>query len=275
MKKRYGILILYILVLLVLFTACKKISFRDDPLPTTPVLPSSTGKPEPTNTGEPNENVTPQPGQDNEAGTDNTGEMVEPTAGSTCTPIPTVPTDIPTPTQKPARLTAEEAKQLLLSRIGTTYHLTEGETIRISGLDYFLFTVSDDEVTYTPQLAVSADSRELFYYYSEDEITALTNFPPDNVEEAGGGESGFTSEDAIALLKRFSAKQLGLSFSLSEYTVMTDEWTTMVNGQECFCINVYEQLEGQKQLVGVYYVATDGSKVYRSEWGEFILIDAI
>ena len=96
--------------------------------------------------------------------------------------------------------------------------------------------MSDEERSYEPLLAVNAVTKEMFYFYSRDEIVELAEFPPDNVESVGGEEpsdeeEGFTSEDAVTLLKGISAAELGLPASLSEYTILVDEWTTMVYGQ--------------------------------------------
>lgn len=279
-KNRRKVLIyIYAALVLALLVSCKKVIFtgKDDPLPTTP----------------PTQAVSPgtQGGQGDAQGLEQPGQsgMTEPEATATPTPEPiqeTTPTEAPTPTvtatptptQVPVLtpLTEAESKALLLAAVGNAYDAEQTGEVTVDGSVYYLFTVSDAEHTYTPQIAVDTKSREIFYFYSQDEIVEFANFPPDNVESAGGeednSEDGFTADDAVALLKTLSAEDLGLPVVLSEYTIMVDEWTTMVYGLECYCINAYAELIGRKQLMGVYFVAIDGSAAYRSDMGDFVLI---
>lgn len=270
---------IYAALVLILLVSCKKVIFtgNNDPLPTTP----------------PTQAVNPgtQDEQGDTQGTEQSGQSgtTAPVATATPTPEPvqeTTPTDAPTPTatatptptqvpvQKP--LTEAEAKAVLLSAVGNAYDAEQTGDITVDGSVYYLFTVSDAEHTYTPQVAVNTKSQEIFYFYSQDEIVEFANFPPDNLESAGGeedsSEEGFTSDDAVALLETLTAEDLGLPVVLSEYTILVDEWTTMVYGLECYCINAYAELENRKQLMGVYFVAIDGSAAYRSDMGDFVLI---
>ena len=276
---RKVLIYIYAALVLALLVSCKKVIFTgsDDPLPTTP----------------PTQAVSPgtQGGQGDAQGMEQPGQsgMTEPEATATPTPEPiqeTTPTEAPTPTvtatptptQVPVLtpLTEAESKALLLAAVGNAYDAEQTGEVTVDGSVYYLFTVSDAEHTYTPQIAVDTKSREIFYFYSQDEIVEFANFPPDNVESAGGeednSEDGFTADDAVALLKTLSAEDLGLPVVLSEYTIMVDEWTTMVYGLECYCINAYAELIGRKQLMGVYFVAIDGSAAYRSDMGDFVLI---
>lgn len=170
---------------------------------------------------------------------------------------------------------------MLLGEIGAGYEAEYTGDTKTGGAEYYLFTVSDSAHTYTPQIAVNANSKEIFYYYSQDELAEFANFPPDNLESAGGedgkgdgneGENAFTSQSAVDLLMGLTAAELGLPAKLSEYTILVDEWTTMVYGLECYCVNAYAELENRKQLMGVYFVAVDGSAAYRSDMGDFVLI---
>jgi len=276
-KNRRKVLIyIYAALVLALLVSCKKVIFTgsDDPLPTTP--PTSAVKPGT---------------QDDTQGTEQPGQSGTPESGATATPTPEpvqeiTPTEAPTPTltatpaptQAPVLnpLTETESKALLLAAVGNAYDAEQTGEVTVDGCVYYLFTVSDAEHTYTPQVAVNTKSQEIFYFYSQDEIVEFANFPPDNLESAGGeednSEDGFTSDDAVALLKTLSAEDLGLPVVLSEYTILVDEWTTMVYGLECYCINAYAELENRKQLMGVYFVAIDGSAAYRSDMGDFVLI---
>ncbi len=65
---------------------------------------------------------------------------------------------------------------------------------------------------------------------------------------------------AVEKLKTLSAAKLKLSGSLSSYTYETDDWTSVIEGRECICVNVINA-EGLRE--GVYYVAVDGSVIFR------------
>lgn len=278
-NRRKLFIYIYAALVLTLLVSCKKVIFtgNDDPLPTTPPTQAV--------------NAGTQDGQGDTQGTEQSGQSgtTAPVATATPTPEPvqqTTPTEAPTPTQTEAPtptqapvqkpLTEAEAKEVLLSAVGTAYDAEQTGEVTVDGSVYYLFTVSDAERTYTPQVAVNTKSREIFYFYSQDEIVEFANFPPDNLESAGGeedsSEDGFTSDDAVALLETLTAEDLGLPVVLSEYTILVDEWTTMVYGLECYCINAYAELENRKQLMGVYFVAIDGSAAYRSDMGDFVLI---
>ena len=294
MKKRKLIVCIYSILIITILVSCKQVIFdgSDAPLPTTPVTKTPTvaadknpqQKPEDEQKTE--QTVTKAPEQ---IGTGDlpSADLITPTEVPTVTEAPAVelsPTNSPTPTATPVPptptqgpITAEKAKNLLLGEIGTEYEAEyDGET-KAAGDMYYLFTVSDSAHVYTPQIAVNANSKEIFYYYSQDEIAEFANFPPDNLENAGGeegedSENEFTSRDAIELLNKLTPMELGLPAELSAYTILVDEWTTMVYGLECYCVNAYAELENRKQLMGVYFVALDGSVAYRSDMGDFVLI---
>ncbi len=279
MKKQKCLICIYAVLLLMLTVSCKKVIFSgsEDPLPTTPATPTAAAgvQKQPENQNPENEPTKAPVSQGPEEVTPTiTPTQVPATPAPTATPVPTV---APTATPVPQPLTMTEAKNLLLKEVGAGYEAEHTGEADANGSRYYLFTVSDSAHTYTPQIAVNAQSKEIFYYYSEHEIAEFANFPPDNLESAGGEENsgqddGFTSEDAVALLGSLSAAELGLPAALSEYTILIDEWTTMVYGTECFCVNAYAELENRKQLMGVYFVATDGSAAYRSDMGDFVLI---
>lgn len=275
-------MLIYLVLALGLLVSCKKVIFdgKDKPLPTTPATKTPTAAAsDGQNIQDPGENQQTENQQPDNRPTD------VPAQGITGTPVPAptdepvvpiTPTATPTVTPTPGPITAEEAEQLLLRTIGGGYSAEQNGAVETAGSAYYLFTVSDGEQSYSPQIAVDARSKEIFYYYSQDEIAEFANFPPDNLESAGQEDAepddGFSSEDAVALLKELTAEDLGLPAGLEEYTILVDEWTTMVFGVECFCVNAYAELENRKQLMGVYFVAIDGSAAYRSDMGDFVLI---
>jgi len=282
--KQKVLVCIYSVLVLTLLVSCKKVIFNgsDDPLPTTPATKAPTAAPakNPEEGREPEQLPTKEPAQKATSAptpTEVPAADVLPTATPTPVPPTSTPTPLPTATPTPGPIAVTEAQALLLGEIGAGYEAEYTGDVKTGGAAYYLFTVSDRAHTYTPQIAVNANSKEMFYFYSQDELVEFANFPPDNLESAGGDENdgqeeGFTAQDAVSLLHGLTAAELGLPAKLSEYTILVDEWTTMVYGLECYCVNAYAELENRKQLMGVYFVATDGSAAYRSDMGDFVLI---
>lgn len=69
-----------------------------------------------------------------------------------------------------------------------------------------------------------------------------------------------TAAAAVEKLKGLSAAKLKLPADPSKYTYEPDDWTSVIEGKECVCVNV---LSADGLRVGVYYVAVDGSKIFR------------
>lgn len=70
----------------------------------------------------------------------------------------------------------------------------------------------------------------------------------------------FTAAKAEEFFKSRSASKLKLSKSMSDYDFETDEYTTNINGVECFGVIVLNKGGG---LAGEYFVALDGSVIFR------------
>lgn len=71
---------------------------------------------------------------------------------------------------------------------------------------------------------------------------------------------------ALTVLKSASRSQLKLSKELSAYRVEVDDYTSNIRGKECVGVNV---LDGDT-LTAIYYVAVDGSEIFRErEDGDF------
>ncbi len=194
--------------------------------------------------------------------TENVSPTMEVTA--TVTPEPTLPVS--------GDFTGAQAKQKLQNAVGEAYSVSEPEKSSINGADYYIFTIMDAEKTYTPSVIVCKQDGTIYYYYSDSEITEFSSFPPDNSEAGGTEDGGFSKDDALRLLEKISLEDLNLPEAITSYTLSVDEWTTMIRGEECYCINAYEKLADRYQLVGIYYVAVNGSLVYRDDMGDFILI---
>ncbi len=74
------------------------------------------------------------------------------------------------------------------------------------------------------------------------------------------GPKRLTEDEAVAYVKSISADRLQLPGDISLYRLEVDSWTSMIYGVDCYCVNV---LHPDGYMVGMYFVAVDGSVVYR------------
>lgn len=194
-----------------------------------------------------------------------------PAPGVTLTPTPE-PTKEPTPTPI-VYLTSAEGEAKLKEKIDTsvyTYQLTN-QAFELDGKSYFFFEIYEDKNAMEPYILVDRVSGELSLYDKDGNLIPFTKFPIDASEALKPGENEVSVELAFETLNNLPKENLGLLKDLSHYTVVADEWTTVVKTDVCYCFNVYEGDE-DGQLVAIYYVSTSGTAVYTfdEENGEFI-----
>ncbi|MBE5960693.1 MAG: hypothetical protein E7256_04805 [Lachnospiraceae bacterium] len=72
-----------------------------------------------------------------------------------------------------------------------------------------------------------------------------------------------TSDKAIGLLKTLAPGNLGLPNSIINYQVTSDDIILNVNDKICYSISVYDTSTENEVLMNTYYVAIDGSVIYR------------
>jgi hypothetical protein len=152
-------------------------------------------------------------------------------------------------------------------------HLNVGEST------YYIFQISDSSSIIEPNVIVDNVTGELMCYYTDGTTAPFSEFPlytdpvVDNKED-GNSEDTFTKEDALEKLGELELDTLGLPDKLSEYTVVFDDWTTYVQGIECYGINVFAEGNGNRDNMGLFYVAVDGSVMYKfdSVFDDFVKI---
>lgn len=202
---------------------------------------------------------------------DNTGELTNtpsPTPTPTLTPTPTVtPTITPTPEEPDYISEADAIKNIqnIIGERGYTIELLE-DNLTVEGKQYYKFQISDSSAVIDPDVIVDKVKGEIFCYYKDGTVNPFDEHPlfaqptkaPDETNQK------FTKEDALAKLSEVSAEILNLPVALSQYTIIYDDWTTMVNGVECYGINAFAEVKDNKRVnMGVYYVAVDGSAMFQ------------
>lgn len=87
---------------------------------------------------------------------------------------------------------------------------------------------------------------------------------PDPYHDADGK---LTEAGAVKKLSGVSLDLLGLPKDISTYRTEVDNWTSMVQATECYCINV---ITNDGYTEGIFYVAVDGSRIFSvDEEGNF------
>ncbi len=180
------------------------------------------------------------------------------------------------PTQAPGEelMTEDETFLALIEWINPNEYTVEtvGE-YSFDGVEYYHYEISDSSANPIADVLVDREEGGLYYLNADGVIGAFTQFPPDGTQTVLP-DGTISREEALALLSACTPDSLGLTDELSAYTVQFDSWTTIVEGKECYGINVYEETETGSWLAGVYYAALDGSILYRlgGEDGTFIEI---
>lgn len=199
---------------------------------------------------------------------DNTDQVtITPTPAPTATPTvtPTPEEQIPEDTNFISEADAIKNIQKSIGERGYTIELLD-DHLTVEENEYYVFQVSDSSTAIEPGIIVDKVSGELSCYYKDGKIGPFEEHPlytqPAKEQDESNGK--FTKEAALAKLSEVPAETLNLPMSLSEYTIIYDDWTTIVNGVECYGINVFADAKDDEKInMGLYYVALDGSIMFQ------------
>lgn len=128
---------------------------------------------------------------------------------------------------------------------GNTASFTDEQGFSLS------FTMTDDGLTITESgLNIYAGHNVTFNgdYTYEQEFTL---------------QNKITSDKAIRLLKTLSSASLNLPNSIINYQVRCDDMILNVHDKICYTISIYDTTGESETLMNTYYVAIDGSVIYR------------
>lgn len=234
-KHIFGLFLCFIIIS-VAFTACRKKKNVENPDVHNTITPSVTSTP-----------VTP-------------------------TLVPEETIEEPTPSIPEVKETVEEylsqteALKIVQSKIDERGYFVElfMDNLKIGDRTYYQYHISDGSSVIEPNVIVDKANGEMLCYKSDGSTAPFSDFPLYSESEVVLKETNeFTKEDAYGKLNNLSAKTLGLPEKLGKYTIEYDEWTTYVKGIECYGINVLDVLEDKMANMGVFYVALDGSKMFK------------
>lgn len=203
------------------------------------------------------------------------------------TPTPTAPivteaiTPTPTPTISPTgedeseksyNVSNEDAIELILNAINDRgYFVQLSGNASINEKEYYVFQVMNADTPIEPDVIVDKETGEILCYYkdrttapfSEHPLVTTTSSTVDNDDKSEENKHEFTKEDALAMLSKVSHEVLELPVPLAEYTIVYDDWNSMINGKECYGINAFAKTEERMINMGVFFVAVDGSAMYK------------
>lgn len=244
--KKLGVILAALIVGTSLFAGC-----RGDKTPSPDTTQTSSQTTESTETT-----------QQGTAETTDSGDTTEPTTAGT---EPTGGTD-----KKEDLLSQEDAYAALTKKVDPKLYQIESKGEYLAdGNDYYEYKITGESESVKSVVLVDRKTGQL-YYRLDGVVSELTKFPPDKVQTAPV-DTEITKEEALELLNEIPYAKLLLPAELTEYTIQYDDWTTMVGDTECYGINAFADLGERMQLMGVYYVALDGSKIFGidSETGDF------
>jgi hypothetical protein len=195
----------------------------------------------------------------------------------TATPTPT---NTPTPTPTPA-LNAAEAEKVVKGKVDTEVYDVQlvNENLVVGNGRYYQFGAIKNQEFASPFIVVSkADGSLHFYDSTEGTVYDFTKFPIDapatptpmpTPEPAGT----LTAKEAYKVLCSYSKEALHIAKDVKEYDAEYDEELTLINGVDCYRINLSEFSNGKVRNRGEFYVSVDGTACYYidSETNEFVL----
>ncbi len=188
----------------------------------------------------------------------------------------------PTPTiiEEPKYIGEKEATKLVVDAIlERGYFVQYNEDMTIGENEYYVFSILNGDDIMNPNVIVNKVTGEILCL-NEDKTTSSLNTHPllssmnenkdeetdevtDEEKDDASEEGKFSIDDAYKMLSKVSKDVLSLPVELSEYTIVYDDYNTIINGQECFGINTYSKVDDKMISMGVFYVAVDGSAMYK------------
>ncbi len=148
----------------------------------------------------------------------------------------------------------------------------EGNDVYTLRADYV--SSEDQTVLSTWEIVMAKDNdaaEDALYHYRVADICCLLS----NTQSAAGTPSGERSEtssqtqendtitldDAVDILYGIGSDRMNLDRALDDCFISPDGSTASIEGHTCYAINVYEDVS-QDNLLGSYYVRTDGKGIY-------------
>ena len=201
---------------------------------------------------------------------------------ATATPQPTETpqaTQTPTPTPTPA-VDVEQALKLVKDKIDAKYNVQLiNDHLRLGNHEYYQFGVIENQEFLYPFFVVDKFEEIVYFYDSSDQtVFDFTKFPivqqttptptPTKVEK-----KELTAKEAYEVLCTYSKESLKIAKNVTEYNAEYGDELTLIDGNQCYRVNLSEISGGKVRNRGEFYISIDGTKCYYidSDTNEFIL----
>lgn len=239
----------------------------------------------------------PDSGQNTETPTENQKVTTAPvptatpaaTTAPTNTPVPTVtkaptatptPTNTPTPTPTPA-LSAKEAQKIVEKKVDNSLYKIQlvNENLKVGNNRYYQFGAILGQGFVSPFLVVDTATSEVYSYDSTTQTVFDFTGLPEKAEPTKEPTptpvptKELTAEEAYQVLCTYSKEALQTTKEVKEYDAEYGTELTLINGKNCYRINLSEVVNGKVRNRGEFYVSVDGTKCYYvdSMTNEFVL----
>lgn len=188
------------------------------------------------------------------------------------------PTVIPTPA-----ITAQEALKLVKDKVDTQEYDIQliNDHLRVGNGEYYQLGVIFEQEFLYPFLVVDKSDGTIYCYDSNDQTvfdfdsTAFPIIPEVSATPVPtkAGKKELTAKEAYEVLCTYSKESLNIAKAVKEYNAEYGEELTLIDGNQCYRINLSEVSGGKVRNRGEFYVSVDGTKCYYidSTTNEFIL----
>lgn len=143
----------------------------------------------------------------------------------------------------------------------------------INDCNYISMPPIDESETIVAAATESLEEGKIFQVsvdYTEDGYIVLVQKYPGQIlkpeeEEPEEEEqnTGLSWDGAMSKLEEYTPEQLGVPDPVSEYILIPNRGRYLLEGSEFFNINAYKKENGSNIIMGVFYIACDGSIVYK------------
>ena len=248
------------------------ITITSTPIPTQEV--SFTPTVEPTFTIMPTESANATPTVELQA-----TEVPQETQIPQTTEIPQV-TETPTPIPTPA-VDVEQALKLVKDKIDTKYSVQLiNDHLRLGNHEYYQFGVIENQEFLYPFFVVDKFEGIVYFYDSSDQtVFDFTRFPivqqvTSTPTPTKAEKKELTSKEAYDVLCTYSKESLKIAKEVVEYNAEYGDELTLIDGNQCYRINLSEVSGGKVRNRGEFYISVDGIKCYYidNDTNEFILV---
>ncbi len=176
-------------------------------------------------------------------------------------------TKIPEATPTPA-ISIEQAIEIIKGKVEQYDMQLINDHLQVGNHEYYQFGAIDNQKFLYPFLVVDKGDGMIYFYDSNDQtVFDFTTFPivqqasatptPTKVEK-----KELTVEEAYQVLCTYSKENLKIAKGVKEYNAEYGDELTLIDGNQCYRINLSEVSGGKVRNRGEFYISVDGTKCY-------------